>query len=136
MLVSASTPTRDGERARHQCNVIVHFLFCVLSRHCGEGQHHSAATRPVFVMHGCSEKILTCAGTSQVMLRLWCYCTSGGMELVALTSGVISLFTGPHQTSFSELGSLTIRLSRGDLPVLDPEYAVMAPDEVMAVPFS
>lgn len=48
----------------------------------------------------------------------------------------MALFTGPHHTSFSELGSLTIRLSSGDRPVLAPEYAVNAPVEVMAVPVS
>lgn len=53
-----------------------------------------------------------------------------------LTSGDIGLLTGPHQTSFSEPGSLTIRLSRGDRPILAPEYAVRAPEEVMAVPNS
>lgn len=53
-----------------------------------------------------------------------------------LTSGVIALLTGPHQTSFSELGSFTIRLSSGDRPVLAPEYAVKAPVDVMAVPVS
>jgi hypothetical protein len=54
----------------------------------------------------------------------------------ALTSGDISLFTGPHQISFSDPGSLTIRLSNGERPVLAPEYAVRAPFEVMAVPVS
>jgi len=38
--------------------------------------------------------------------------------------------------SFSEVGSLTMRLSMGDLPVFLPEYAVKAPDEVIAVPVS
>jgi hypothetical protein len=54
----------------------------------------------------------------------------------SLTSGVIALLTGPHQISFSELGSLTIRLSRGDRPVFAPEYAVRAPVDVMAEPVS
>jgi hypothetical protein len=53
-----------------------------------------------------------------------------------LTSGVMGLFTGPHQMSFSELGSLTIRLSKGDRPVFAPEYAVRAPVDVMAEPVS
>ena len=48
----------------------------------------------------------------------------------------MALLTGPHQISFSELSSLTIRLSRGDRPVLAPEYAVNAPLEVMAEPVS
>lgn len=52
------------------------------------------------------------------------------------TSGVIGLFTGPHQTSFSELGSLTIRLSSGERPVFAPEKAVKAPVDVMADPVS
>lgn len=52
------------------------------------------------------------------------------------TSGVISLFTGPHHTSFSEPGSRTIRLSRGERPVFAPEYAVKAPLDVMAEPVS
>ena len=48
----------------------------------------------------------------------------------------MGLLTGPHQTSFSEPSSLTIRLSRGERPVLAPEYAVKAPVEVMAEPVS
>jgi hypothetical protein len=44
--------------------------------------------------------------------------------------------SGTYQMSFSELGSFTIRLSMGDLPVFLPEYAVKAPDEVIAVPVS
>lgn len=52
------------------------------------------------------------------------------------TCGVIALFTGPHQISFSEPGSLTILLSSGERPVLAPEYAVKAPVDVMAVPVS
>lgn len=39
----------------------------------------------------------------------------------ARTSGVMGLLTGPHQTSFSEVSSLTIRLSEGERPVLAPE---------------
>jgi hypothetical protein len=42
----------------------------------------------------------------------------------------------PHQISFSEPGSLTIRLSRGERPVFAPEYAVRAPVDVMAEPVS
>ena len=38
-----------------------------------------------------------------------------------LTSVVMGLLTGPHQTSFSEDSSLTIRLSEGERPVLAPE---------------
>ena len=53
-----------------------------------------------------------------------------------LTWGDIGLLTGPHQTSFSEPSSFTIRLSRGERPVLAPEYAVKAPVEVMAEPVS
>ena len=72
-----------------------------------------------------------------------------------LTSGVIGLLTGlsncqyhdptrcqavtatyPHHTSFSEPGSFTIRLSKGERPVFAPEYAVRAPVEVMAEPVS
>lgn len=53
-----------------------------------------------------------------------------------LTSGVIGLFTGPHQTSSFEVFSSTIRLSRGERPVFAPEYADNAPDEVMAEPLS
>lgn len=48
----------------------------------------------------------------------------------------MGLLTGPHQTSFSEPSSLTMRLSRGERPVLAPEYAVKAPVEVMAEPVS
>lgn len=44
--------------------------------------------------------------------------------------------TYPHQMSFSELGSFTIRLSRGERPVFDPEYAVRAPLDVIAEPVS
>jgi hypothetical protein len=53
-----------------------------------------------------------------------------------LTSGVIGLLTGPHQTSLSDPGSFTTRLSKGDRPVLAPEYADKAPVEVIAVPGS
>jgi hypothetical protein len=53
-----------------------------------------------------------------------------------LTSGDMGLFTGPHQTSLSDPGSFTTRLSRGDRPVLAPEYADKAPVEVIAVPGS
>jgi len=52
------------------------------------------------------------------------------------TSGVMGLFTGPHQMSFSDDGSFTIRLSEGERPVLAPEYADRAPEEVMAEPVS
>ena len=38
-----------------------------------------------------------------------------------LTPGVMGLFTGPHQMSCSEPGSCTMRLSRGERPVLAPE---------------
>ena len=53
-----------------------------------------------------------------------------------LTSGLMALLTGPHQTSFSEPSSLTIRLSEGERPVFAPEYADRAPLEVMAEPVS
>lgn len=53
-----------------------------------------------------------------------------------LTWGVMGLFTGPHQTSCSEPGSRTMRLSRGERPVLAPENAVKAPVDVMAEPVS
>lgn len=53
-----------------------------------------------------------------------------------LTSAVIGLLTGPHQISFSESGSLTMRLSSGDRPVFAPEKVVNAPVEVMAEPVS
>ena len=58
------------------------------------------------------------------------------IEGSVLTSGVIGLLTGPHHTSFSDPGSFTMRLSRGDRPVFAPEYAVRAPVEVMAEPVS
>jgi hypothetical protein len=54
----------------------------------------------------------------------------------SLTSGVMGLLTGPHQMSFDESSSWTIRLSEGERPVLAPEYAERAPDEVMAEPVS
>ena len=57
-------------------------------------------------------------------------------EREQLTSGDISLLTGPHQISFSEPGSLTTRLSDGERPVFAPEYAVKAPVEVIADPVS
>lgn len=45
-----------------------------------------------------------------------------GMQLVScLTSGSMGLLTGPHQMSFSDDGSLTMRLSSGDRPVFLPE---------------
>lgn len=53
-----------------------------------------------------------------------------------LTSGVMGLFTGPHQTSFFDESSSTIRLSEGERPVLAPEYADSAPEDVMAEPDS
>jgi hypothetical protein len=53
-----------------------------------------------------------------------------------LTSGVIGLLTGPHQTSFVDEGSSTMRLSDGERPVLAPEYAERAPLDVMAEPDS
>lgn len=55
---------------------------------------------------------------------------------LALTWGDMGLFTGPHQMSFSEFSSLTIRLSSGERPVFAPEYAVSAPLDVMAEPDS
>ena len=54
----------------------------------------------------------------------------------SLTSGCIGLFTGPHQISFSDVGSLTMRLSRGERPVFSPEYALKAPVFVIAEPVS
>lgn len=48
----------------------------------------------------------------------------------------MGLFTGPHQTSFFEESSSTIRLSEGERPVLAPEYAERAPLDVMADPLS
>lgn len=48
----------------------------------------------------------------------------------------MALLTGPHQTCFSEDGSLTIRLSDGERPVLAPEYADSAPEAVIAEPVS
>lgn len=57
-------------------------------------------------------------------------------NLDRLTSGVIGLLTGPHQTSFSDPSSFTMRLSSGERPVFAPEYAVMAPVDVMAEPVS
>ena len=64
--------------------------------------------------------------------------TLGVSEIMrgSLTSGCIGLFTGPHQISFSDVGSLTMRLSRGERPVFSPEYAVKAPDAVIAEPVS
>ena len=41
--------------------------------------------------------------------------------MASLTCGDMGLFTGPHQTSFSDPSSLTMRLSRGERPVFDPE---------------
>lgn len=70
-------------------------------------------------------------GTDFIYLQM----PSGEVNTV-LTRGDIGLLTGPHQTSFSEPSSLTIRLSRGERPVFAPEYAVKAPVEVMAEPVS
>lgn len=61
---------------------------------------------------------------------------SGEVKNTVLTRGDIGLLTGPHQTSFSEPSSFTIRLSRGERPVLAPENAVKAPVEVIAEPVS
>lgn len=58
--------------------------------------------------------------------------TNGGH----LTSVVMGLLTGPHQTSFFDESSSTILLSEGERPVLAPEYAESAPDDVMAEPDS
>ena len=57
--------------------------------------------------------------------QLACVCEARGIVI-----------TYPHQISFSDPGSFTILLSRGDRPVFAPEYAVRAPDEVMAEPVS
>jgi len=46
------------------------------------------------------------------------------------------MFTGPHHTSFSESGCLTIRLSLGERPVFTPEYATSAPFAAMRASFS
>ena len=80
-----------------------------------DDNHHQGVDR---YQSGGKEKLLACSFGS------------------VLTSGVIGLLTGPHHTSFSEPGSFTIRLSRGDRPVLVPEYAVNAPVDVMAEPVS
>lgn len=56
--------------------------------------------------------------------------------LRALTSTVIGLLTGPHQTSPLDESSSTMRLSEGERPVLAPEYAERAPDAVIAEPVS
>jgi hypothetical protein len=53
-----------------------------------------------------------------------------------LTSCDMGLLTGPHQTSFFDESSSTMRLSEGERPVLAPEYAERAPDAVMAEPVS
>lgn len=53
-----------------------------------------------------------------------------------LTSGFIGLLTGPHQISFLDESSSTMRLSEGERPVFSPEYAERAPDDVMAEPVS
>jgi hypothetical protein len=54
--------------------------------------------------------------------------TASGVEvvdstfwLIFQTSGVMGLLTGPHQMLSFEEASSTIRLSRGDRPVLAPE---------------
>jgi hypothetical protein len=62
--------------------------------------------------------------------------SDGSWRFRSLTSGVIGLLTGPHHTSFEDESSLTIRLSDGERPVLAPEYADRAPDDVMAEPDS
>ena len=60
----------------------------------------------------------------------------GNSTISRHTSGFIGLLTGPHQTFFEDSSSFTIRLSDGDLPVLAPEYADKAPEEVIADPVS
>jgi len=52
------------------------------------------------------------------------------------SESVQSIFGTHTQMSFSELGSLTILLSKGERPVFAPEYAVRAPLDVMAEPVS
>ena len=54
----------------------------------------------------------------------------------ALTSGFIGLLTGPHQISFFDESSSTMRLSEGERPVFSPEYAERAPEDVIAEPVS
>jgi hypothetical protein len=54
----------------------------------------------------------------------------------ALTSGFIGLLTGPHQISFLDESSSTMRLSEGERPVFSPEYAERAPEDVIADPVS
>ena len=66
----------------------------------------------------------------------WSFEITAAAQAIQRTSGVIGLFTGPHQISFSEPGSCTIRLSEGDRPVLAPEYADRAPEDVIAEPVS
>lgn len=61
-------------------------------------------------------------------------CRTRGRNI--LTSGDIGLLTGPHQISFSEPSSFTMRLSEGERPVFAPEYADRAPEDVMAEPVS
>lgn len=67
-------------------------------------------------------------------------CLAGLREFVKKdcrhTDGSIGLLTGPHQTSLSDVPSLTILLSDGDRPVFAPEYADKAPEAVMAEPVS
>src|SRR3954451_15572742 len=46
------------------------------------------------------------------------------------------MLTLPHQTSSRTSGSSTTRLSVGLRPVFFPEYAIIAPVEEIAVPFS
>jgi hypothetical protein len=78
--------------------------------------------------------------TRDVNYEDWC----GAREILTrrkrdgrkLTSSVMGLFTGPHHTSFSDVASFTTRLSEGERPVLAPEYALRAPDDVMADPVS
>jgi len=61
---------------------------------------------------------------------------TGANKKRVLTSGVMGLLTGPHHTSFFDESSSTIRLSEGERPVLAPEYAERAPEDVMAEPDS
>jgi hypothetical protein len=46
------------------------------------------------------------------------------------------MLTSPHQMSGLVFGSSTMRLSSGLRPVLAPDSATRAPDEVIADPFS
>ena len=73
----------------------------------------------------CNQPRSDTGGTKPPRVTSWKSLLGEGGEsgdgMASLTCGDIGLFTGPHQISFSDPSSFTMRLSRGERPVFDPE---------------